>query len=88
MFGAIKSIRVVHDEEGKHCGYAFVEYEDEEDMKQAFKRGDGKKMEGRRVVVDVERGRTVKDWKPRRLGGGIGDTRKGSEKENKKYSGR
>lgn len=34
----------------------------------AYKYGDGKKIDGRRVVVDVERGRTVKSWKPRRLG--------------------
>jgi len=26
-------------------------------------------------LVDVERGRTVKGWKPRRLGGGLGSTR-------------
>ena len=25
--------------------------------------------------MDVERGRTVKGWKPRRLGGGLGSTR-------------
>ena len=29
------------------------------------------KLEGDRIVVDVERGRTVKDWVPRRLGGGV-----------------
>ncbi len=34
----------------------------------AYKYGDGKKIDGKRVVVDVERGRTVKSWKPRRLG--------------------
>lgn len=34
----------------------------------ARRRADGKKIDGRRVVVDVERGRTVKDWRPRRLG--------------------
>lgn len=34
----------------------------------AYKHGDGKKIEGRRVLVDVERGRTVKGWLPRRLG--------------------
>ena len=27
---------------------------------------------GKRVLVDVERGRTVRGWKPRRLGGGLG----------------
>lgn len=35
----------------------------------AYKHADGKKIDGRRIVVDVERGRTVKTWKPRRLGG-------------------
>ncbi|KAJ6577245.1 hypothetical protein B0H19DRAFT_551094 [Mycena capillaripes] len=27
---------------------------------------------GKRILVDVERGRTVRGWKPRRLGGGLG----------------
>ena len=40
------------------------------------------------VVVDVERGRTVPGWLPRRLGGGIGDTRKGGKDVNLVYSGR
>lgn len=34
----------------------------------AYKHADGKKIDGRRVLVDVERGRTVKGWMPRRLG--------------------
>lgn len=34
----------------------------------AYKDADGKRVDGRRIVVDVERGRTVKDWRPRRLG--------------------
>ena len=34
----------------------------------AYKHADGKKLDGRRVLVDVERGRTVKGWRPRRLG--------------------
>lgn len=42
--------------------YAFVEYENEEDMRLAYKRGDGRKIDGRRVLVDVERGRTVRNW--------------------------
>ena len=36
----------------------------------AYKHADGKKIDGRRVLVDVERGRTVKGWLPRRLGTG------------------
>ena len=34
----------------------------------AYKHADGKRIDGRRISVDVERGRTVKGWKPRRLG--------------------
>lgn len=29
-------------------------------------------MQNKRLLIDVERGRTVKGWKPRRLGGGLG----------------
>lgn len=52
--------------------YAFVEFEHERDMLDAQRDLDRRKIEGRRIIVDVERGRTVKDWKPRRLGGGLG----------------
>jgi len=34
----------------------------------AYKKADGMKIDGRRVLVDVERARTVKGWLPRRLG--------------------
>ncbi len=47
---------------GKSRGYAFIEYEDKKDMKEAYKTADGRKIEGRRVLVDVERGRTVESW--------------------------
>src|SRR5437667_1350263 len=33
---------------------------------------DGIRIKDRRIKVDVERGRTVKGWKPRRMGGGLG----------------
>lgn len=38
----------------------------------AYKDAEGLKMMNRRLLIDVERGRTVKGWKPRRLGGGLG----------------
>lgn len=38
-------------------------------------------MDGRRVNVDYERGRTREDWLPRRLGGGKGDTRRNRDEE-------
>ncbi|KAG7385217.1 U1 small nuclear ribonucleoprotein 70 kDa [Phytophthora boehmeriae] len=88
QYGPVKNVRLVEDPEGKSRGYGFVEYEKEADMKSAYKYADGKKIDGRRVVVDVERGRTVRDWLPRKFGGGIGETRKGGADVNVKYSGR
>ncbi|KAJ9511679.1 hypothetical protein QJQ45_017989 [Haematococcus lacustris] len=71
-FGPIRRVRIVLDKAGKSRGYGFIEFEDKKDMKEAYKQGDGKKIEGRRVLVDVERGRTVETWRPRRLAGGLG----------------
>ncbi|KAL8951722.1 MAG: hypothetical protein Q9222_002335 [Ikaeria aurantiellina] len=85
-YGAIERIRIVtnthqaNGDESKakkkkkkpHNGYAFVVYERERDMKEAYKATDGIAIRGRKIVVDVERGRTVKGWRPRRLGGGLG----------------
>ena len=72
-YGDIKSVRVVTDTDtGKPTGYAFIEFETEDDMKRAFKRADGTRIEGKRVVVDAERGRTTPNWRPMRLGGGLG----------------
>jgi len=88
LYGPIKKVRVIADKEGKSRGYGFVEYEKERDMKSAYKQADGKKVDNRRIVVDVERGRTVRGWKPRRLGGGLGFTRAGPENANQRFSGR
>jgi len=88
-YGPIKRIRMVNDaNSGKPRGYAFIEYEHERDMHSSYKHADGKKIDGRRVLVDVERARTVKGWQPRRLGGGLGGTRKGPPEVCTKYSGR
>ncbi|KAF9089742.1 hypothetical protein BGX29_005158 [Mortierella sp. GBA35] len=88
MYGPIENVRVVKDTEDKSRGYAFIEFEREKDMKAAYKDADGLKIMGRRIVVDVERGRTVKGWKPKRLGGGLGGTRIGAPHENQTSSGR
>ncbi|KAI4173886.1 MAG: hypothetical protein LQ343_002654 [Gyalolechia ehrenbergii] len=85
-YGAIERIRIVTDThegsggEGRakkkkkkpHRGYAFIVYERERDMKEAYKATDGMAIKGRKILVDVERGRTVKGWRSRRLGGGLG----------------
>ena len=75
LYGPIKSIKVVRDTEGKSKGYGFIEFENEEGYKNAYKYADGKRIDGRRIMVDYEQGRTTKGWKPRRLGGGKGNTR-------------
>jgi U1 small nuclear ribonucleoprotein len=88
-FGPVKDIQIVKEKQtGKSRGYAFVEYEHEEDMKRAYRAADGMKIEGRYIVVDVERGHTVPTWLPRRLGGGLGGTRLGGKHENVTRPGR
>lgn len=87
-YGPIKRVRVVRDPEEKSRGYGFIEFERERDLKDAFRDADGMRIVDRRVVVDVERGRTVKNWKPKRLGGGLGQTRVGSARQNQRFSGR
>jgi len=68
-------VKLIRDKKGKSRGYAFIEFEHSKDLKEAYKDADGRKINNRRILVDVERGRTVKNWKPRRLGGGLGNTR-------------
>ncbi len=41
----------------------------------ALEDADGMRIEGRKIFVDVERGRTVDGWRPRRLGVGAGTRR-------------
>jgi len=71
-FAPVEKVVIVHDLAGMPRGYAFVEFRDASGMDRAYRRAAGLEISGRRVVVDVERGRTVKGWLPRRLGGGLG----------------
>ena len=87
-YGPIVQSVVVSDKAGKSRGYGFVEFVSAADMTAAYKDADGRRLGGKRVVVDVERGRTVKGWTPRRMGGGLGATRLGGEEVNKVWSGR
>jgi len=74
-YGDVRDVKLIRDRTGKSRGYAFVEFESSQDLKDAFKYADGKSIKGRRILVDVERGRTVPGWKPRKLGGGMGSSR-------------
>jgi len=78
IYGPVKMVRIIRNKlSEKPRGYAFVEFEHKSDFKTAYKHSDGRKIEGRRVAIDFERGRTVLNWRPRKFGGGLGDTRKG-----------
>ena len=74
-YGDIKDIKLIRDNNGKSRGYAFIEFDKDTDLRRAFKNADGMKLNNRRILVDVERGRTVPGWKPRKLAGGLGKTR-------------
>jgi hypothetical protein len=76
-FGSVRQARVVCDSAGRPRGYGFVLMKTADDFRAAYKRcADGVTIDGKRVLVDYERGRVRDDWRPRRLGGGRGDTRK------------
>jgi U1 small nuclear ribonucleoprotein len=100
-FGPVKDLKLISvkdpklDEgvsesntQAKSRGYAFIEFEQEEDMKRAYRGADAMRIEGRPIIVDVERGHTVPNWLPRRLGGGLGGTRLGGKDVNVKSAGR
>jgi U1 small nuclear ribonucleoprotein len=57
QFGAVRNIRLVLDKDGKSRGYAFVEFSSEQDLQMAYRKSEGRKIDGRRIIVDVERGR-------------------------------
>jgi len=78
VYGPVKRVKLITNEkEGKAKGYAFIEFEHDKDFKTAYKQADGKKVDGKRLLVDIERGRTIEGWKPKRFGGGKGEGRKG-----------
>jgi len=89
QFGRVKRVHIVHHSKtGKPRGYAFIEFDKERELKEAYDRADGMKIDDKRIVVDYEFGRNDKDWKPRRLGGGLGGTRIGGKDVNQTHSGR
>lgn len=59
---------------GVSCGYAFVEYERERDVRMAIRHAHGMKLDGKRIVVEGEKGRTAEGWLPMRLRNGKAST--------------
>ena len=72
-FGRIEKVRLIRDVvTGFSKRYAFVEYENEDDARYAFRHAQSVEIDGTQVYVDYEIERTLKGWIPRRLGGGFG----------------
>lgn len=75
-YGIIESIKIIRDKSGKSRGYGFVVYERLSDAETCINElaSTGLKIPdvNRTILVDIERGRLVRTWKPRRLGGGLG----------------
>ncbi|CDJ69224.1 hypothetical protein ENH_00066260 [Eimeria necatrix] len=63
-YGTVRRVRVVLDTAGRARGCAFVEFERDRDMKEAYKKADGTKIDGKRILVDVKTARTVSGWLP------------------------
>lgn len=72
-YGDVVSAKVTVDVvTGLSQGYGFVEMRSEDDAKRAMRRCSDTTLKGYQIFVDYECGRTLKGWKPRRLGGGFG----------------
>lgn len=65
-------MRIIRDQQGKSRGYAFIEFDSKDDFATAYKTANYRKIDGHKVIVDYERGRTLLTWRPRRFAGGKG----------------
>ena len=70
--GEVVSVRIIKNPKSLKKCYAFVEFANKKSLEKAYKTTDGVSLGGSSIVVDVERGRTVRTWVPSRLGGGLG----------------
>lgn len=53
---------------GLSQGYGFVEMKNEEEARRALRRTADATLKGHKIFIDYECGRSLKGWKPRRLG--------------------
>ena len=74
-FGTIKEVKIIRNRKGENKGYGFIEYERTKDFREALEKGNKKKINGRHVNVEEERGRTDNKFKPLRVWGENGKGR-------------
>ncbi|KAA8527332.1 hypothetical protein F0562_034571 [Nyssa sinensis] len=71
-YGKVKNLRLVrHIVTGASCGYAFVEYETEREMRRAYEDSQHSMIDDSEIIVDYNRQQLMPGWIPRRLGGGL-----------------
>jgi len=58
VFGDIEFVRIVKNFKGKSRGYGFITFRREKDAIYAREKGDGRKIDGHKILVDKELGRT------------------------------
>ncbi|KAI4495636.1 hypothetical protein M0802_008471 [Mischocyttarus mexicanus] len=72
-YGDVVSIKIIVDlVTGLSQGYGFVEMRSIDEARRAVRRSTEATIKGYQIFVDFECSRTMKGWKPRRLGGGFG----------------
>ena len=74
-YGTIKEVKIIKNRKGENKGYGFIEFERTKDFREALERGNKKKINGRHVNVEAERGRTDNKFKPLRFWGENGKGR-------------
>ena len=73
QFGKIRQHRLVRDiVTGSSKCYGFVEFDSEKALWRAYTEGKTMTVDDVEILVDYEHERTLKNWIPRRLGGGFG----------------
>jgi U1 small nuclear ribonucleoprotein len=85
LYGEVVFARVIKDLEGKSRGYGFVEFSNNAEFLSAFRQASGKFIRGKQINVDAEYARLNKSFRPMRLGGGLGSTRRSKGRRYQRY---
>ena len=79
-FGDIVNAKLVKDVvTGFSKCYCFVEYEEVYQARNAVRNGNRMTIDDHEVLIEQEKGRLLKKWIPRRLGGGLGGKRESGQ---------
>ncbi|KAI8975502.1 hypothetical protein BDF20DRAFT_611265 [Mycotypha africana] len=73
QYGEVSSTIIIRNNvTGLSQGYGFVTFVSKHAAEKAYKYANKTNLNNRTILVDYERSRLMKSWKPRRLGGGFG----------------